>query len=382
VTLNQDESASLRAGETLAPVPVNDLRRFAAANAARLANVARRVIASGWYTMGPETEAFEAVFARLCAAPSCVAVANGTDALEIGLRSLGCRPGDEVIVTANAGMYATTACLAIGAVPVFADVDSETLLISTESAADLVTARTRVVVVTHLYGNVVPIPELRAALPASVMILEDGAQAHGAAFDGRPVGALGDAAAFSFYPTKNLGALGDAGAIVCRDPETERHARVLRQYGWERRYVASEAGGRNSRMDEMQAAMLCELLHDLEARNRRRAAIWSHYTAALSRRVPFVDMHRSGVVAAPHLCVMRSERREQFIGDLAAVGVGTAVHYPVPDHRQRALADAPFRHGDLRTSERACREVVSLPLFPELRDDELERVVAAVDRFA
>jgi aminotransferase EvaB len=379
--VHNDETVSVRMPTRVAEIPFNDLKRHASLVASRVAEVSRRVIESGWYSLGPETEAFEAAFAEMCGVSACVAVGNGTDALEIGLRSLACTAGDEVIVTANAGMYAATACVAIGATPVFADVDLATLLMSVPSAAALVGPKTRAVVATHLYGNVVDVAALRKALPPSVKVLEDGAQAHGAALRGQPVGSLGDAAAFSFYPTKNLGALGDAGALVCRDPEVERRARALRQYGWESRYVAGLSGGRNSRIDELQAAILCELMPDLGARNERRRAIWERYEQALAGRTPFVDMSRAGVDAAPHLCVVRAEHRDRLGADLLRAGVSTAVHYPVPDHEQPALSGVAFRHAGLPETERACREVLSLPCFPELRDDEVARVISEVHRF-
>lgn len=367
-----------RAPAPPARVPFNDLRRFAASVADEVGAAVRRVVGSGWYLLGPETEAFEAEFAAACGVPHCVAVGNGTDALELALRSVGCAAGDEVVVAANAGMYATTACLAIGAVPVFADVEPGSLLLAPGAAAALVTERTRAVVATHLYGGVVDVDGLRASLPGTVAVVEDCAQAHGASLRGRPVGSLGDAAAFSFYPTKNLGAMGDAGAVVTADPVAERRARALRQYGWGRRYEATVPGGRNSRMDEIQAAVLRVLLPSLAARNARRRAIRDHYVTELRDRVRFVDASRAGAPGVVHLCVARSTGRDRLVADLHARGVECAVHYPVPDHAQPVLAGARFRAGALAQTERACREVFSLPCFPELTDDEVAAVVAAV----
>ena len=362
-------------------VPFNDLRRLPDGVAADLVAVAERVVRSGWYLLGPETEAFENEFAASCGTGHAVAVANGTDALEIALRALGCAPGDEVVVTANAGMYATTACLAIGACPVFAEIEPETLLIDPKSTASLVTDRTAAVVATHLYGNVVDVGELRAQVPATVAIVEDAAQAHGATFGGEPVGSLADVAAFSFYPTKNLGALGDAGAVVTTRSEVADRARALRQYGWESRYVSTIPGGRNSRIDEMQAALLRVLLPLLPDRNDRRRAVYAHYVSALGDRLEFVGNESELARPVTHLCVARSPARDRLIDDLASAGVSAAVHYPIPDHRQAALQAVPFRHEDLRESERACREVMSLPCFPELRDDEVDWVIRAVARF-
>lgn len=360
-----------------AQVPFNDLRRHAATVADQLGEVARRVIGSGWYLLGPETDRFESEFARFCGVSGCAAVANGTDALELALRALGVVAGDEVVLAANAGGYATTACVAIGAVPVYADVDPTSLLLDPARAAALVTPATRAVVVTHLYGNVADVGALRAALPAGLAIVEDGAQAHGASRDGKRVGSQGDAATFSFYPTKNLGALGDAGAVVSDRPDVITRTRALRQYGWESRYHATVPGGRNSRIDELQAAFLSVLLGDVVERNARRGEIRDRYVDALGDTLTFVGTP-DGCVPATHLCVVRHADRDRLAKDLAAAGVGTAVHFPIPDHRQPALRDRVLRHDSLEHTLRACDEVLSLPCFPELVDDEIQAVIDAV----
>ena len=361
-------------------VPFNDLRRHWAPLEQRLAAVTTRVLTSGWFLLGPETEAFEAAFATFCGVESCAAVANGTDALEIALRAVGCGRGDEVVLTANAGMYATTATLAIGAAPVFAEIDAGSLLLSAASAAALVTPRTAAVVATHLYGNVVDVEALRRALPPGVPIIEDGAQAHGASIAGRPVGSLGDIAAFSFYPTKNLGAIGDAGAVVSNQPNLVSRAKALRQYGWESRYVVTQPGGRNSRIDELQAAVLREFLPCVPGWNDRRARVRSRYVEALGDRLDFVGSSDPRALPATHLCVARADGRDRLREALLSEGIGCEVHYPLPDHRQPALGRRRFRHGDLTETERACREVLSLPCFPTLRDDEVATVIAAVSR--
>jgi aminotransferase EvaB len=361
-------------------VPFNDLRRHWAPLAERLEAAATRVLRSGWFLLGPETEAFESEFAAFCGAPESVAVANGTDALEIALRALGCKAGDEVVVTANAGMYSTTATLAIGAAPVFAEIDPRSLLLSDTSAGALVSAKTVAVVATHLYGNVVDIDQLRRHLPSGLPIVEDCAQAHGAAIDGRTVGSLGDVAAFSFYPTKNLGAIGDAGAVVSSHADVLARARALRQYGWASRYNATVPGGMNSRMDEIQAAVLREFLPLVPEWNCRRAEIRAHYVEKMGDRIDFVDAGNDRTMSATHLCVARVSDRDRLLGAVRSDGIACDVHYPVPDHRQPALSRRRFRHGDLTETERACAEVLSLPCFPTLRDDEIERVIASVRR--
>lgn len=360
-------------------VPFNDLRRHWAPLQDRLEAAVVRVLRSGWYLVGPETEAFEAEFGAFCKTSGCVAVANGTDALELALRAVGCGPRDEVVVAANAGMYATTAALAIGASPVFAEIEPHSLLIAPESVAAMVSPRTRAIVATHLYGNVVDVDALRRLVPG-VMIVEDGAQAHGASLDGRPVGSLGDAAAFSFYPTKNLGAVGDAGAVVSNRPDVIDRARRLRQYGWESRYVSGIPGGRNSRMDEIQAAVLREVLPCVNSWNARRAEIRDRYVAALGQRIRFVDGQTRRAKPATHLCVIRFRDRDGLRARVRAEGVHCEVHYPVPDHRQPVFRHRRFRRAGLEVSERACDEVLSLPCFPRLSDEEVEHVMAAIAR--
>jgi aminotransferase EvaB len=362
-----------------APVPFNDLQRYAALVADRLEASAGRTIRSGWYLLGPETDAFEAELAAFTTVAGCVSVANGTDALEIALRSLGVEGGDEVVLAANAGGYATTACLAIGAVPVFADIDPGSLLLTPTAVADACTPATRAVVVTHLYGNVVDVDAVRSSVGADIAIVEDVAQAHGAERSGRVAGSFGDAATYSFYPTKNLGGLGDGGAVVSDRPDVVHRARALRQYGWESRYHVTIPGGRNSRLDEIQAGFLRVLLPEVIGRNQRRAAIRSRYVDALGDRVTFVATP-ADTIPATHLCVVRVPDRDTVAADLAGLGVATAVHFPVPDHRQPALATRPHRATSLIDTERACAEVLSLPCFPELSDDEIDHVIAAVEK--
>jgi dTDP-4-amino-4,6-dideoxygalactose transaminase len=364
-----------------AAVPFNDLRRMADEVRDQLALATNRVIESGQYLLGPETDAFEHAFAVHCSVAGCVAVANGTDALEISLRSVGCGPGDEVIVAANAGAYATTACLAIGATPVFPDIDPRTLLVRPERMAAMVGPKTRAVVCTHLYGNVVDVDAVRRLLPARVAVVEDCAQAHGASLRGRPVGSLGDVAAFSFYPTKNLGALGDAGAVVSSRPDLLARAQALRQYGWGSRYQMLVPGGRNSRIDELQAAVLLALLPHLAERNQRRAHIRRRYVEGLHTTLDFVSQS-PGAHPVVHLCVARAPDRDTLIGRLESLGVMSAVHFPVADHQQPALRDVAFRHDGLTETVRACDDVMSLPCFPELRDDEVDRVIEAVRKAA
>jgi dTDP-4-amino-4,6-dideoxygalactose transaminase len=362
-----------------ATIPLNDLSRYASQMAEALSGRATAVITGGRYVLGPLVAEFEDAFARYCGVDHCVGVANGTDALELALRGCGVEPGDAVITCANAAMYGTSAILALGARPVFADVDHDGLLTADSIRVALagIAAPPRAVLVTHLYGRMAdmqPIAELTR--PLGMTLLEDCAQAHGACTaDGLRAGACGDAAAFSFYPTKNLGALGDAGAVVTSDSRIAARVRQLRQYGWSNKYENALPGGRNSRLDELQAAFLGELLPDLDRRNRCRIKIAARYSARINHpgiRVPTVPEH--GFVA--HLYVIRCQAREELASHLARMGVDTAIHYPTPDFRQPVMANQGARTS-LPMTEAACAEVLSLPCFPELTEAECDEVIAA-----
>ncbi len=330
---------------------------------------ARRVLDSGWYIQGPELAAFEAAFAAYCGVASCVGTGNGTDALELALRAAGVGVGDEVAAVANAGMYATTAIRAIGAVPLLVDIHPATLLMDPAALAASLGPRTRAIVVTHLYGRMAPMPEiLRAA--GGLPVIEDCAQAHGAEVDGRKAGSWGAAGAFSFYPTKNLGAAGDAGAVVTGDAETAARLRALRQYGWTKRFASTVPGGRNSRLDEIQAAILSAKLPYLQGWNARRMEIARRYDAAIGRATP------PAYVA--HLYVVRCAGRDGLREWMAARGVQCEVHYPTPDHVQPSQRGLPFRSLGLAETERAAGEVLSLPCYPELLEEEIEFVMACL----
>jgi dTDP-4-amino-4,6-dideoxygalactose transaminase len=359
-------------------VPLNDTRRQYSDLAEELDEAVRRVMAGGWYILGREHDAFEEELAAYCQTSHAVAVANGTDALELSLRALGCGPGDEVITAANAGGYTTTACLLVGVTPVFADIDPDSLEISPASVAEALTGRTKAVVVTHLYGKMADIEGVqRAVAGRGIRIIEDCAQAHGAMRGGERAGSFGDLAAFSFYPTKNLGAMGDGGAIVTDCAELADRLRQLRQYGWDEKYHAAIAGGRNSRMDEIQAAILRRKLPRLDHWNERRRAIvtqYRHAAANTSLRI----VHEEGSDYVAHLCVARHPDRDGLRRFLEARGVSTAIHYPVPDHRQPSLEGLPWRKADLGVTEAAVDEIVTLPCFAEMTQEEIDHVCDAL----
>ncbi len=362
------------------PIPMNDLSRAYRDNAAGFARILVEAGASGHYLNGPRGRAFAAAFAAYVDVPHCLPVANGTDALELALRAAGVGPGDEVVTVANAGGYTTTACRCIGAVPVYADIDPETLLLDLDDAVSLVTPRVRAVVATHLYGAVVDVPALEARLAAAgkprPVLVEDCAQAHGALLGDRRAGSLGDIATFSFYPTKNLGAFGDAGAVLCRDAGVMARLEALHQYGWGAKYAVSVPHGRNSRMDEIQAAVLSARLPGLDAANAARRAIIDAYAQAAPAGIAFPA--RPGQTPAGHLAVAMVRDREAFRAHMARHGVATDIHYPVLDCDQAGWRDLPWRGGPLPHSRRRVAQVVSLPCFPEMTPDEIRTVADAL----
>ena len=360
-------------------IPLNDPKRQYEALKPRLDEAMERVLTSGWYILGPEVEAFEHEFAAFCGTSHCVGVASGTDALEIGLRALGISAGDQVITVANAGMYSTVAIRAIGATPVFAEIDPVTLTMDPAALSSVISPRTCAVIVTHLYGRMAHTPELTTCTRQhGLALIEDCAQAHGAQFDGRRAGSWGDVGCFSFYPTKNLGAMGDGGAVVTSDAQVVQRARQLRQYGWKRKYEAHIPGGRNSRLDELQAAVLRTKLPHLDEWNQARAQVADRYRAGLKQtplQLPAVSGEGEMVY---HLYVVRTAERDRLLTRLREKGIGCDVHYPIPDHLQPACTDLGYGLGALPEAERAAAEVLTLPCFAELTPAEVDQVITTV----
>lgn len=360
-------------------VPLNDLGRQYQALKSVLDDAVARVLSSGWYILGPEVEKFEHEFAQYCQTAHCVGLANGTDALEIGLRALGITAGDHVVTVANAGMYSTTAIRAIGAVPVFAEIDPDTLTMDPAALEAVITPRTRAVVVTHLYGRAADLGQLAAcARQHGIALVEDCAQAHGAAFEGRRVGSWGDVGCFSFYPTKNLGALGDGGAVTTSDVQVAERARQLRQYGWARKYDSRVAGGRNSRLDEIQAAILRAKLPYLDGWNQTRRQIAAQYRTGLAQQALQLPAPSPVEEMIFHLYIVRTPERDRLRKALVEQGIGCDVHYAIPDHLQESCADLGYGKGALPQTELAADQVLTLPCFAELTTVEVEEVIAAV----
>jgi dTDP-4-amino-4,6-dideoxygalactose transaminase len=359
-------------------VPFLDLKRRSCGEDSAI----RSVLDSGRFIGGRAVHSFESSFADYAGAPFCVAVANGTDALELALRAAGVQAGDEVATVANAGMYATTAIRSIGAVPLYVDVDPETFLISLpalEAAAD---RATRAVVITHLYGRMARMPEIMSfANHRDMIVVEDCAQSHGARLSGRHSGTWGVAGAFSFYPTKNLGAMGDAGAIVTSRKDIADRVRALREYGWDKRFYSAIPGGRNSRMDEIQAAVLNARLPFLDDMNRKRREIAEKYAIGISSLTNIDISSITGDSFVAHQAVITCQRRDELAHWLSGCGVETMIHYPVPDHLQRSQNGLAFRKGSLEATEVLAKRVLSLPCFPELRDDEAGYVINCLSKW-
>jgi aminotransferase EvaB len=330
------------------------------------------------FILGPEVEEFEQRFASYIGTKHCIAVANGTQAMELALRALYDQEGD-VVTTANAGMYATCATLSAGFKPVYCDIDATLLTMDPESLKSSLTADTRAVIVTHLYGQVAALDRIAAVCrQAGIALIEDCAEAHGASFAGRKVGAFGLAGCFSFYPTKNLGAYGDGGAVTTDSDEFAARVRSLRQYGWSRKYHAELPRGTNSRMDEMQAAVLNTKLSRLDQMNERRRRIAMHYNTVLKGKaetLPFTA-NKDFIV---HHYVLLSADRGGVMNRLRRSGVGTDIHFPVPDYWQPPLR-ARCIGVSLPQTEKVCSQVFTVPSFPEMTDAEVELVSDALRR--
>jgi dTDP-4-amino-4,6-dideoxygalactose transaminase len=364
-------------------VPLMTLAPGVAAIRGEIDAAIARVLDRGLFLDGPETRAFEDEFAAFHRPGlSAVGVGTGTDALRIGLQALGVEPGDEVLMPANAGVPPVAAVVGAGARPIFCDVALASHAIDPDEVARRVTSRTRALLVVHLYGQPAPMPELVVlARQHRLRVLEDCAQAHGARVADRLVGTFGDAAAFSFYPTKNIGALGDAGIVLSGDPSVVERARLLRSYGWRSKYI-SELHSGVSRLDELQAAILRVKLGHLAAWNHTRQALAARYRRALG---DLAEITLPSVRACDehvyHLFVVRSAQREALRAFLTERAISTDVHYPVPAHLQTPYAHFGEGPGSLPRTEQLAREILSLPLYPELPPEDLDVVADQVRAF-
>jgi dTDP-3-amino-3,4,6-trideoxy-alpha-D-glucose transaminase len=345
-------------------------------DASAVREAVERVVARGWFILGPELDAFEGEFAAACRATAAVGVGTGTDALAIALRALGIGRGDEVITSPLSAAYSALAIMMAGARPVFADIDPDRLTLDPQAAAAAVSPRTAAIMPVHLYGQPADMTAIAdVASRHGLAIVEDCCQAHLATCAGRPVGSFGAAAAYSFYPTKNLGALGDGGAITTGDRDLAARAKRLRNGGQSDRYRHAEFGV-NSRLDEMQAAILRARLPLLSGWTARRRELGREYRVRLSNQqtVTVPPLLDDGHVY--HLFPVRSSTRDGLQAALRARGIETLIHYPVPIPKQPALASE--QPADCPVANRVCNEILSLPLYPSLPADAIERVAEAL----
>jgi aminotransferase EvaB len=362
-------------------VPFFDYLRQYEALSVRLDAAVTRVLHSGRLVLDREVLAFEEAFAWYCGAAHGIGVNSGTDALRVALSAAGVGEGDEVITVPNTSVGTVSAIRSAGARPVFTDVIDSTLLIDPALIEPNITARTKAIVPVHLFGQPADLgPIVEIARRRGLKVIEDCAQAHGAEYHGRKTGSIGDAGCFSFYPTKNLGAFGDAGMVVTSDPGLAARARAIRTYGWERRDFSVREGV-NTRLDEIQAAVLREKLPFLDDWNQHRYEHAMQYKQLLAGLPITLPSIAEGTLHVFHLFVVRTPRRDELMGFLSGRGIGTLIHYPVPLHLQPAYAGLGHREGDFPVSERAQKEILSLPLFPELTRPELEEVCDAVRAF-
>ena len=344
-----------------------------------------RALSSGWYILGKEGEAFEAEYAAWQGAQRAIGCANGTDALALALRGLGIGPGATVVTVSHTAVATVAAIEMVGAVPLLLDIDPDTYTMDPDELAAVLDdpppglPPIRAVIPVHIYGQSCDLaPMLAAAAKHGVVVIEDCSQAHGASYAGRKVGNHGQVACYSLYPTKNLGALGDGGVLTTDDAALADRIGAIRQYGWKERYISADVGV-NSRLDELQAAILRVKLTRLDANNARRQAIAAAYDAALAggRFAPLA--RRAGDAHVFHQYVLRVPDRAALMARLRAEGIATAIHYPVPVHLQPAYRGrTPMGPAGCAETARAASEVMSLPMFPELTDVQVERVCAAL----
>jgi dTDP-4-amino-4,6-dideoxygalactose transaminase len=366
------------------PIPAANPQAAYLAHKAEIDAALQRVLDSGWYILGEEVAAFEQEFAAWVGVQHAVGVANGTDALELALRACGVAPGDGVFSVANTAVATIAAIERCGATPLLLDVDPDSYTLDPNhlesalqrlSAPGAPAARPKAIIPVHLYGHPADMPAiLELAARYGLCVIEDCAQAHGAMLNGRPAGAWGDIAAFSLYPTKNLGALGDGGVVTTNNPELAQRVRLLRQYGWEERYVSLIAG-MNSRLDPLQAAVLRVKLRYLAADNGRRRQWAAAYNTGLAGTPLILPQTRPQAVHVYHQYVVRASQREAVRAYLQQQGIGTQILYPVPIHLQPAYRDRLPAVDDLAVTTAMAQQIFTLPIYPELQAEQIEYII-------
>lgn len=332
------------------------------------------VLSGGRYILGEEVAAFEQEFVRYIGVQFGIGVGSGTEALHLAMRACEIGPGDEVITVSHTAVATVAAIELCGAKPILVDIDPQSFTIDSNQIEAAITSRTKAIVPVHLYGHPADMQAIMSiARHHGLYVIEDCAQSHGATYRGRKTGAWGDIAAFSFYPTKNLGALGDGGMVVTDDPGLAGRARLLREYGWRQRNI-SEIPGLNTRLDELQAAILRVKLRYLDGENSRRRELAQFYNTLLSSTDLVLPKEKSNVRHVYHQYVVRSQRRDALKAYLKKQGIGTLIHYPVPIHLQRAYRGRLGDKGLLSYTEEACREILSLPMYPQLSEKQVRSI--------
>ena len=359
-------------------VPMFDLAKVT--NEEELTKIASRVISSDQHILGKNVVDFENSFAKYLEIKHCFGVANGSDALVIALRAIGITANDEVATVANAGFYTCAALIQIGAIPIFIDIEPETLQMSPEDlSAKISNSNIKAVVVTHLFGQIAPIREIVSICKKkSINVIEDCAQAHGAQLNDQKVGTFGDVATFSFYPTKNLGAIGDGGAVVTNNQDLADKIISLRQYGWSEKYHVDNKFGMNSRLDEIQAAFLSEKLKKLDIWNKERISIANNYFSKFeNNKIKLLEGTLIGVV---HLFVIITNKRSELITHLIKNNVQYGIHYPIADHRQKVF-EGKFDNLTLPVTENFVEKIISLPIYPGMSSDNINHVIEVINSF-
>jgi len=368
-------------------IPQTDPKASYLAHKAEIDAAIAEVLASGWYILGQQVTAFEQEFAAYLSISDVISVANGTDALHLALRACGVGPGDTVITVAHTAVATVAAIELAGATPFFVDIDPVTFTLDPHLLAETLKnprdQRFKALIPVHLYGHPAQISAImELAKRYDLFVIEDCAQAHGATFQNKTVGTWGDLAAFSFYPTKNLGALGDGGAIATNNPHLAEKARLLREYGWQERYI-STCAGTNSRLDELQAAILRVKLRYLASENARRQEIAALYNVLLAETALNLPQSQADCSHVYHQYVIRSKQRDDLRAFLKANNVGTLIHYPVPIHFQPAYQNR-IAIGDsgLGYTEQIAQEIVSLPIYPQLTNEQIQQIAILLQSFS
>ena len=360
-------------------IPFLDVKAINSRFKDELESAMRQVLESGWYILGEKSRAFEKAFAEYCGIEHCIGCGNGLDALRLGIKALGFGENDEIIVPANTYIASILAISDNGCKPIFVEPSLQTYNIDVEKIESAITPRTKAILVVHLYGQVVEMQKVwELARKYNLAIIEDCAQAHGAIYQGKRVGTLGDVAGFSFFPGKNLGALGDGGAVTTKHKDVAEKVRALGNYGSHKKYV-NLYKGLNSRLDEIQAAILEIKLKHLDSDNESRRAVAKFYRENITNNKIILPECVSEEGHAWHLFVVRCEERDRFQAYLKDNGIETIIHYPIPPHKQEAYKE--YNHLSLPITEKIHREVLSLPISPVMSKEQAEEVVRVVNRF-